>query len=257
MGLASMLRCQATRNRLAVTALVVAGLFGLTSSASAAVVGTGGPATSVSAAPHPSATGSVEQTASLDQTVRGDTATFFGLVLRDEDGDLPTKVRAIGQTGVVCGTGNVQRLNGGDGYYSMEIAGSDTRAGCPSTGQAVAFRLLYGSVDDGSFALTSQSVRFEAGQRFLVSLTPAPSSESGDWLGALPDAAGEAVTLTWVGLDRTPIATALRALDLPVARVSQYDADLGRWLSYTPGGPSFLQSYLTLGYGDVVRLRLQ
>ena len=39
--------------------------------------------------------------------------------------------------------------------------------------------------------------------------------------------------------------------------VSHYDAGLRRWLSYTPGGPSFVQTYTSVRYGDVVRVRVE
>ena len=87
---------------------------------------------------------------------------MLGFVFRDADGNLATKVRAIGARGVVCGTGNVQVLSSGDGFYRMEAVGGAVRSGCPSTGGSLSFRLLYGSVDDGAAAIPSQPVYFLA-----------------------------------------------------------------------------------------------
>jgi len=235
-------RLRALRSLLAVTALVVAGLFVPLSPASAEGGGAEGPATSVSLA---------------QLAVDERPALVLGFVFRDEDGNLPTKVRALGATGAVCGTGNVQLLASGDGFYRMDAVGAAVRLGCPSEGGALAFRLLYGSVDSGSFAIVSQPVRFAAGQTIVASLTPAPASEQSSWLGVVPTRSGDDALLTWVGTDGTPIEEALEALGVSVDRVSHYDAETRRWVSYTSGGAAFLQTYTEVGYGDVVRVRVK
>ena len=181
---------------------------------------------------------------------------MLGFVFRDVAGNLVTKVRAIGAHGVVCGTGNVQVLSSGDGFYRMEAVGGAVRSGCPSTGGSLSFRLLYGSVDDGAAAIPSQPVYFLAGATFVVSLTPQPAGTSVDWLGTVP-ASGEDGLLTWVGADETPVEEAIAVLGVPVERLSHYDAGLRRWLSYTPGSPSFAQSLTSVSYGDVVRVRVK
>ncbi len=239
-------RPRALRSLLAVTALLVAGLLVPASSASAEGAGAEGPAPSVSG--------------ERPQTVEARTALLVGLVFRDASGNLATKVRAIGTNGAVCGTGNVQLLVSGLGFYQMAVVDATTRAGCPVEGGTMAFRLLYGSVDAGSSAIPSQSVRFASGRTLVASLTPAPASTQSSWLGDLPTTGGDDALLTWVGADGTPIEDALDALDalgVSVDRVSHYDAELRRWLSYTPGGPAFLQTYMSVGYGDLVRVRVK
>lgn len=233
----------ALRSLLAVTALFVAGLFVPTS------VGAEGPATSVSAG----TSGSHAQVV-LDES---EPAVFIGFVFRDEDGDLAGKVRAIGANGAVCGTASVHTLSTGDGWYRLEAIGADTREGCPREGGALAFRLLYGNVDSGEFAITSQSVRFASGETSVVSLTPPPDSSNGDWLGELTLTSGDTALLTWVGLDGASVQDAIASLDITIDRVIHYDADLGRWVSYTVGGPAFLQTYTAVQYGDVVRVRIR
>lgn len=247
------LRPRSLRSLLAVTALVVAGLFVLAPSASAEGAGPEGPAASVSAPRTPGdGTGVLAQVSSKDTP----TATLLGLVFRDAAGNLATKVRAIGLNGVVCGTGNVLVVDSGRGLYRMDVVGGTTRTGCPAEGGALTFRLLYGSVDGGSAAISSQAVRFVSGETLVASLTPVPASARSNWLGETP-ASGEDALLTWVGADGTPIEDALGLLDVSVVRASHYDADSRRLLSFTPGGPSFLQSYRTVGYGDVVRVRVE
>ena len=241
---------RALRSLLAVTALVVAGLFGLASSTSVEAAGQEGPATSVSGG-----IGTDGQVAS-DETRP---ALILGIVFRDADGNLATKVRAFGSGGVVCGTGNVQLLNSSDGFYGfyrMDVVGGAVRSGCPSTGGGLSFRLLYGAVDDGATAIPSQRVHFLAGATFVVSLTPLPEDAPADWLGAVP-ASGDDGLLTWVGADETPVEDALAALGVAVERASHYDAASRRWLSYTPGSPAFAQSLTSVSYGDVVRVRVE
>lgn len=237
------LRRRALRSLIAGTALFVAGLSVPALTAQAAGVGPEGPATSVS-----------PQTASQASS---QASSFVGYVFRNADGNLATKVRAIGSDGIVCGTGTVQRLSSGDGLYRIDVVSADVREGCPAEGQGLGFRLLYGSVDDGSFAITSQVVRFAAGKTQVVSLTPNPSHAADGWLGELPTERGAEAHLVWVGADGTPIDEALALLDVEVYRASHYDAATDRWQSYTPGGPSFRQTYLAVGYGDVVLVRVK
>lgn len=242
MRAASVLRLRAIRNSLAVTALLVAGLFVLASSASAAA-GTGGPAPSVPGGPEVGGPGS---------------ALFLGFVLRDEQGALPTKVRAVGEQGAVCGTASVQILDSGSGFYRMDVVNHATRAGCPGDGAALTFRLLYGSVDDGTVGIPSRDFTYFPGATIVVSLTPTPrTAAASSWLGTLPTKSGDDALLTWVGEDGTPVADALATLGVEVTRASHFDATTSRWVSYTPGGPAFLQTYLAVGYGDVVRVRLK
>ncbi len=233
---------------------MVAGLFVPLSSASAEGGGAEGPATSVSPAVSAASAPTANSRSHAQVALEAEPALIFGFVLRDADGNLPTRVRAVGANGAVCGTGNVLVLDSGMGFYRLEAVGAASKAGCPTEGGALGFRLLYGSVDSGSFAITSHVVRFVSGGRLLVYLTPAPAPDQSLWLGAVPTTSGDDALLTWVGQDGTPLEDALDALEVSVARVSHYDADARRWVSYTPGGASFLQTYTSVGYGDVVRV---
>ncbi len=237
MRFGSVLRHRALCTLLAGTALFVAGL------SFPASAGAEGPATSAS--PQTSGQAAVEP------------STFVGFVFRNADGNLATKVRAIGADGTVCGTASVTTTQAASrtGFYRMEVVGHDTREGCPRPGQGFAFRLLYGNVDDGSFAVTSQLASFQPGTTQVVSLTPNPSHGADGWLGELPSGRGAEAVLVWVGADGTPIEDALALLDVDVYRASHYDAEDDRTLTFTPGGPSFLQTYRTVGYGDVVLIR--
>ncbi|MDA1175072.1 MAG: hypothetical protein O2826_11235, partial [Chloroflexi bacterium] len=228
--------------------------FGLASSTSVEAAGLEGPATSLSAS-----LVAAEDSGAQPQVTSTETgaALLFGFVFRDESGRLATKVRAIGTYGVVCGTGNVLRLDSGLGFYRMEVVDAATRAGCPTEGGALTFLLLYGSVDTGSLAIPSQVVRFAAGETLVASLTPAPASARSNWLGQVPTTSGADGLLTWIGANGTPIEDALAVLGVEVDHVSHYDAGLRRWLSYTPGGPSFVQTYTSVRYGDVVRVRVE
>ena len=229
----------ALRSLLAVTAVFVAGLFAPASARAE------GPVTSVSGYQ-----AQVIEDASLP-------TTFIGFVLRDEDGNLATKVRAIGENGVVCGTASVITLATGDGFYRLDAVGAESREGCPSEGGALAFRLLYGMVDSGEFALTSEAVRFASGETVVISLTTNPDDSTANWLGDVPTSSGEFGLLTWIGTDGTPTGDALASVGVSVDRAVHYDGDLGRWVSYTVGGAMFRQTFATVSYGDVVLVRVQ
>ena len=231
----SVFRRRALRRLLAGTALFVAGLSGPALTAYAAGVGPEGLATFVP-----------------PQTTPSISSTFIGFVFGGPDGNLATKVRAIGFGGVVCGTGTVERVSDNLGFYRIDVVGSNVREGCPQVGQGFGFRLLYGSVDDGSFATTSQVVSFIPDKIQVASLTPSPRGRVDGWLGEVPTERGAEAQLVWVGADGTPIDDALELLDVEVYRVRHYEAAVGRWETYTPGGAFFFQTYRAVGYGDVV-----
>jgi len=79
----------------------------------------------------------------------GEAAVLYGHVLPDGDGQFPLRVRALADSGVVCGTASVQS-DGRVGTYAIRISTADTRPGCPASGDFVNLVLLYGLVDDGT-----------------------------------------------------------------------------------------------------------
>lgn len=219
-------------------------------------VGAEGPASSVSP------DGGGDFSASRAQAVETeDSALLVGFVYRDEQGNLPVRVRALGANGAVCGSATVTVLEGSAfGFYRMDVYGASVREGCPSAGGAVAFRALYGRVDAGSYAAPNVAVRYEPGATLVVSLRPTASGAHGPmahWIGELPRTSGGEATLTWIGLDGARVQDALAPLGLEIARAVHWDEGSRRWVGYTPGGPSFLQTYTTVAYGDTVRIRLK
>ena len=83
----------------------------------------------------------------------GAAAVLYGRVLPDGDGQLPVRVRAVSDTGVVCGTATVQPETETVGVYAMRVIGADVKAGCPADGEFFSVMLLYGLIDgDGPAA---------------------------------------------------------------------------------------------------------
>ncbi len=79
----------------------------------------------------------------------GGAAVFSGRVLSDGGGELPLRVRAVSDAGVVCGTASVQS-DGRVGTYAIRVTTAESRVGCPANGDFVNLILLYGLVDDGT-----------------------------------------------------------------------------------------------------------
>lgn len=79
----------------------------------------------------------------------GPAALFYGYVVADQDGTLPTRVRAFSMNGTLCGAAKVQSVGDRVGFYVMSVATTDTKLGCPAAGELVGFGLIYGHIDDG------------------------------------------------------------------------------------------------------------
>jgi hypothetical protein len=180
----------------------------------------------------------------------GPVSRFVGFVVA-QDGDLPTRVRALGADGVVCGTSELEVSNEILGFYDVSVISAAERAGCPSEGDAVALWLLYGNVDDGVPAQSSLPTLFRSGEiqvRYL-SASSAPSVEG--WSGTPPPAGGYAL-MVWGGPDGAPVDQALELLAVDVKALWFYDAGLKQFRMYVPGGPGFVQTYTVMGAGDIV-----
>ena len=82
----------------------------------------------------------------------GPAAVFYGYVVPEAGGALPLRVRALSDSGVVCGSGDVTRLGAATaGFYAFPVVSHDTKDGCPSPGQSLRLTLVYGLVDDDVF----------------------------------------------------------------------------------------------------------
>lgn len=80
-------------------------------------------------------------------------AVFHGFVAPEQGSPLPKRVRAVTTSGVVCGSAEVAPLGAGEvGYYAMTVFSADMRDGCPETGDAIRFLLVYGMIDEGVVA---------------------------------------------------------------------------------------------------------
>jgi hypothetical protein len=73
---------------------------------------------------------------------------FYGQVLPDGTGEFPIRVRAVADSGVVCGTGTVQ-VERTRASYAIRVATAGLRDGCPGDGEPVNLVLLYGLIDEG------------------------------------------------------------------------------------------------------------
>ena len=76
-------------------------------------------------------------------------AVFYGYVVAEPGGALPRRVRAISDTGVVCGSAEVtSTVSATAGFYALSVISGSTKAGCPIGGGQVYFVLLYGMIDE-------------------------------------------------------------------------------------------------------------
>lgn len=185
----------------------------------------------------------------------GPGAIFLGFVVADPGGALPTRVRAVGTGGAVCGTADVSESGEGVGFYIIRVAAAAEKAGCPTEGETVRFILLHGNIDDGSFANGNGDARFRATQTMVLHLAPASSlAEVTGWSGARPPSGGVAL-LTWAGPENTPVDQAVQTLGIPVAGVWHLPPGSQRFLSYIPGAPAFAQTYTAVHTGQIVVVR--
>lgn len=192
--------------------------------------------------------------ASAEEGVGGPASRFFGFVFAEPGNPLPTKVRAIGDAGVVCGTASVAVVGENLGFYDLRVTGQADRTGCPAAGERVSLWLLYGKVDDGVPATTNADARFVAGGTSAVSLGTSGSFGSHGWAGAPPPAGGTAL-MRWNGPDGMPVAAAVGLLGVDVRGVWHFDSASGSMLSWVPDAPSFVQTYLRVDAGDIVVVR--
>jgi len=179
---------------------------------------------------------------------------FLGFVFAEPDESVPTKVRAMGAGGVVCGTASVRVVGPDLGFYDLEVTGHADRPGCPRPGALVSLWLLYGKVDDGVPAATSAAARFLRGQVTTISLGTSGALGSEGWSGAPPSRGGVAI-LRWNGPDAVPVADAVALLDVRVTSISHYDPESASMLSWFPDAPSFVQTYTHVDAGDIVVVR--
>ena len=80
-------------------------------------------------------------------------AVFYGYVVVERGSSLPKRVRAIGESGVVCGSAEVTPVGSGDiGFYAMNVFSVDMREGCAASGERIHFLLVFGLIDEGIVA---------------------------------------------------------------------------------------------------------
>jgi len=186
-------------------------------------------------------------------------AQFIGFVYRDDDGRLATRIRATGMTdrgeAVNCGSAPATALDSGFGFYQVLVLSDAAREGCPKAGQPVTFRLLFGNVDDGVRAVTSNDTTFSPGATSVVTLYPsADHSIANRWTG---DTSTRVAQLTWIGTEGTRIESALAALGRPVVGAWRWDAAASQYEVYVPGGSALRQSLEVVSPGDVVTVRFE
>lgn len=181
----------------------------------------------------------------------GPVSRFVGFVVVTPESGVPTKVRAVGQEGVVCGTADVSMTNELLGFYELTVISSLDRPGCPGVGEEIHFRLLYGSVDDGVVGHPNLPTGFVPGEIQVRHLSVSSIPASGGWSGTPPPSGGYAL-MVWGGPDGAPASQALSLLPIEVEVLYHYDATLRQFLAYVPGAPSFVQTYTVLRSGDIV-----
>ena len=99
----------------------------------------------------------------------GTTAAFWGYVIPGAGRPMPTRVRAVSPSGVVCGSSDVATTTTGIGLYAMVVVSGDVKDGCPAVGDLVGFSLLYGAIDEDISGLSSAP--FRPGQATSLHLT--------------------------------------------------------------------------------------
>lgn len=99
----------------------------------------------------------------------GPTAVFYGYVVPEAGGVLPTRVRAFSEHGTVCGSAEVSKLGAAfAGFYAVSVVSGDTKDGCPLAGEHVRLALVYGLIDDDVFV--GPAVPFAPGESTSVHL---------------------------------------------------------------------------------------
>ena len=179
-------------------------------------------------------------------------STFFGFIDPDESGTLPLKVRAT-ISGVTCGTTDVIPVEGGLGFYFMEVAAETTKASCGVTGAQVAFLLLAGDVDEGTAAAQTQAWKVGHQQ---VDLSPVRDATFGTFIGELPAGPGIG-SMRWTGASATPVAFAVATIGRDVESISYWDVATQGFRIYIPGAPTNVSTYLEVDRDDIVFVRVR
>jgi len=79
----------------------------------------------------------------------GAAAVFYGYVVPEPGGVLPKRIRALSDSGVVCGSAEVwPTASSTAGFYAMSVISADAKPGCPAVDEPVHFALLYGMIDE-------------------------------------------------------------------------------------------------------------
>jgi hypothetical protein len=101
-------------------------------------------------------------------------AVFYGYVVVERGSSLPKRVRAIADSGVVCGSAEVTPVGSGDiGFYAMTVFSADMREGCAASGDRIHFLVVHGMIDEG--IVVGAPARFQTGdvtERHLVPAHP-------------------------------------------------------------------------------------
>lgn len=156
--------------------------------------------------------------------------TFYGYVFTSTAGTLPEYVRAIGPSGVACGTADVTRVSDYAGSYKISVASSQQKRGCAAPGGVVQFSLLVGRVDDGIWAAQVETLSDGEGPRLLH--LQAAVGVMGDWAGQAGEI-GRDAWLRWTG-PSVALADAVAALPLPTSAVYYLDPVPGVFAEVTP-----------------------
>jgi len=174
-------------------------------------------------------------------------AVFFGYVFTATPGTLPEYVRAMGPTGAVCGTAEVQYVSDYAGSYTLRVAASDQKRGCPAPGGVVQFLLLAGRVDDGVWAAQVETLVSGDGARPLY--LQAATSVMGDWAGQRGEI-GRDAWLRWAG-PSVSLVDAVAAMPLAATTVYYLDPASGAFVEVTSRTDAVLTA------GDLVLARFR
>ena len=83
-----------------------------------------------------------------------------GSALPERGSALPKRVRAIAESGLVCGSAEVVPAGAGEvGFYALSVFSADMREGCPTSGAQFRFVLVYGLIDEGILVGTPATFR--------------------------------------------------------------------------------------------------
>ncbi|MBM4411383.1 MAG: hypothetical protein FJ037_08710 [Chloroflexi bacterium] len=198
---------------------------------------------SMGAGPSASAEGPV----SVSDRVASGGVVFSGYVFTSTAGTLPAYVRALGPTGVACGTADVTSLSDYAGMYRLSVASSQQKRGCPAPGGVVQFALLAGRVDDGVWA--GQVATLTDGDTVRSLHLQAAVSVMGNWAGPSGEI-GQEAWLRWDG-PSVSLAETLAAMPLPTTVVYYLDPVSGVFAEAKPHTDAVLTA------GDLIMVRFR